>query len=94
MSSRRAAALPSSERKYGRGQVCSMPTAALLVRACTVTLSTTDEDRAVASLSKLQPRGTPSPREGNPTGRTQLSCTALSDRSLPNPRPAANPAVL
>ena len=94
MSSRRAAALPSSARNYGRGQVRSMPTAALLVRACTVTLSTPDEDGAATSLSELQPRGAPSPGEGNPTGCTQLSCTVLSDRSLPNLRPAANPAVL
>lgn len=54
-----------------------MPMAALLVSACTVRLSTPNEDGVAASLCELQPRGAPSPGEGNPTRRTQLSCTAL-----------------
>lgn len=57
-----------------------MAVAVLLITAYTVSLSTPDEDRAAVSLCELQPRGALSPREANPPHRTQLSCTALSDR--------------
>lgn len=57
-----------------------MPMTAPLVSASTVTLNTPDEDWVAVSLCKLQPRGAPSPREGNPMHCTQLSCTTLSDR--------------
>lgn len=93
MSSRKAAALPGSARKYGRGQVRSMPMSTSTNEQRTVMLSAPDEDGVAVSLYELQPREALSPGEGNPTHHTQRELYRTI-RSLPDPRPAAKPTVL
>lgn len=91
-SSRRAAALPSSARKYGRGQVHSILMAALLISAVQSRSALPTRMGGCIPLGAAAQRGSePQGRESHMPYTTELYRTI---RLLPNPRPAANRAVL
>lgn len=60
MSTRRAAAWPSSASKYKKGQVCSMPMTALLIGTCTVPV----RRGRLHSSASCSPKGLRAPGKG------------------------------